>query len=1273
MAGNESGLFELDAASGELFYKGGGEDFESGTTRFALTVRVSDGDQTADTTVTVNVTDVDEAPSFAQQGYTFALAENADGSTDRRSLGTVAATDPENATLSYSLVAGNESGLFELDAASGELFYKGGGEDFESGTTRFALTVRASAGSETTDTTVTVNLTDVDEVPSFAQQGYTFALAENADGSTDRVSLGTVAATDPEGTTLGYSLVGGNESGLFELDAASGELFYKGGGEDFESGTTRFTLTVRASAGSETTDTTVTVNVTDVEEAVDPQAADGEQATPQTVSEGEDKDFSADTSTSGRVAVGETATGEIGRSGDRDWFAVKLVAGRSYTIDLRGRPTQDGTLSDTYLYGIHDADGNRIAGTMDDDQGYGRNSKVTFTPSESGTHYIAAGGFTSRQGTYEVEVTDVTATIRVAGAAATEGDNTGMLFRVTLESGSSGTVTVNYATADGTAKAGADYTATSGTLTFAPGETEKTVAVAIIDDEVEDSGETFTLVLSDPSGGLLGNTEATGTIFNTESPLTMSEAAGEDLPGDTTTAGTVVAGPGGSVTGNIETTADRDWFAVELEAGTPYRIDLKGRRNDTNFQHGTHDNPKLHGIYDADGNLVDSLPNSDNGGDYYNARAFFTPTAEGTYYLAAGSGGSVGFGGIGTYTLSVVEDGDDYAADTGTMGTVAAGGSVEGHIEVSRDRDWFAVDLQAGMAYQIDLKGRFTGDGSLQIPAIYGVYNSEGYIVATGDNTSELYGGNARMTFTAEETGTYYVSAGGARDFVVECGFGGLVGSYTLSVSEVNPDEFSADTTTTGEVTVGVTAMGELQRWGDQDWFKVALDANTRYRIDLKGRDTSDGTLGDPWIGGIYDSNGDLVVETDTPADTGEDKNSREFFTPDTTGNYYISAQAAAYRSSGTYTLSVTAEAQENLPSLQVADAQADESDGTIVFRVTLDNASSEEVNVDYATVDGTATAPADYVAASGTLTFEPGATEKLVAVTIIDDMMADNGETFTLVLSDPFSATLADSAATGTILNTELEVVSEPEGEDLPADTTTTVTIPVGGSATGEIETASDRDWFQVELEAGRLYRFDLLGLTANAGTLVDPYLYGIYDADGTLQADTQNDDFSDYTINAGVRFAPPQTGTYYVAAGSGAARGGTYTLGVTDDGPVDDHSADTATTSEVAVGGSATGAIGRSDDQDWFAVDLVAGQQYQIDLKGSPTGDGTLPDPYLCGVYNAEGDYVAGTRNDDGGEGANSQATFTPEEDGRYYVAACASLSLTGTYTLSVAEDGM
>ena len=74
-----------------------------------------------------------------------------------------------------------------------------------------------------------------------------------------------------------------------------------------------------------------------------------------------------------------------------------------------------------------------------------------------------------------------------------------------------------YATSDGSATAGADYTATSGTLTFAAGETEQTVAVAVLDDAHDDGGETFTLTLSNPTGGVsLADGTATGTIENTD-------------------------------------------------------------------------------------------------------------------------------------------------------------------------------------------------------------------------------------------------------------------------------------------------------------------------------------------------------------------------------------------------------------------------------------------------------------------------------------------------------------------------------------------------------------------------------------------------------------------------------------------------------------------------------------------------------------------------------------------------------------------------------------
>ena len=90
--------------------------------------------------------------------------------------------------------------------------------------------------------------------------------------------------------------------------------------------------------------------------------------------------------------------------------------------------------------------------------------------------------------------------LTVAVAEVEEAANATLAFAVTLSRAPSGTVTVDYATSDGTATAGSDYTATNGTLSFAAGETEKTVSVPVLDDAHDEGSETLTLTLSNPSG-----------------------------------------------------------------------------------------------------------------------------------------------------------------------------------------------------------------------------------------------------------------------------------------------------------------------------------------------------------------------------------------------------------------------------------------------------------------------------------------------------------------------------------------------------------------------------------------------------------------------------------------------------------------------------------------------------------------------------------------------------------------------------------------------------
>ena len=108
--------------------------------------------------------------------------------------------------------------------------------------------------------------------------------------------------------------------------------------------------------------------------------------------------------------------------------------------------------------------------------------------------------------------------LSVADARVEEAAGAAMDFAVTMSRASTSTVTVDYATSDGTATAGADYTATSGTLAFSPGETSQTVSVPVLDDAIDDGGETFTLTLSNAQGGnaWLEDAVATGTIENSD-------------------------------------------------------------------------------------------------------------------------------------------------------------------------------------------------------------------------------------------------------------------------------------------------------------------------------------------------------------------------------------------------------------------------------------------------------------------------------------------------------------------------------------------------------------------------------------------------------------------------------------------------------------------------------------------------------------------------------------------------------------------------------------
>ena len=110
----------------------------------------------------------------------------------------------------------------------------------------------------------------------------------------------------------------------------------------------------------------------------------------------------------------------------------------------------------------------------------------------------------------------ITSYMSVGDATASEEDDATIDFVVTLSPASDEAVTVDYATANGTAVAGGDYKAKSGTLTFAAGQTSRTVQVSLIDDDLEEDQETLDLNLTNPSGAAISDAQGTGTIDGTE-------------------------------------------------------------------------------------------------------------------------------------------------------------------------------------------------------------------------------------------------------------------------------------------------------------------------------------------------------------------------------------------------------------------------------------------------------------------------------------------------------------------------------------------------------------------------------------------------------------------------------------------------------------------------------------------------------------------------------------------------------------------------------------
>lgn len=456
------------------------------------------------------------------------------------------------------------------------------------------------------------------------------------------------------------------------------------------------------------------------------------------------------------------------------------------------------------------------------------------------------------QGQGTVNNDDVQPSLTIANVSANEGNSgtTSFVFTVNLSAASGVTTTVNYASANGTATSGTDYTSTSGTLTFNPGETSKTVTVSVLGDTLFEVNDTFFVNLSGAVNATISDSQALGTILNDD-----------NVPGISITDASVTEG--GLVT-----------FEVTLSSISSQTVTVN-------------------------------------------------------YTTSNGSATA----------------GSDYVATSGTLTFTAGSTSVEITVITTNDSldelaETFFFDLSNATNASIsDAQGLGTINDNDPQPTV-----SLGDVSANegSSGTTSFMFTVALSTASGRSVTVNYATANGTAT-IVDNDYQTSSGTVTFAIGEVSR-------------TITVLVNGDSVNESNENFFVNLSAGNGATILDSQG------------VGTIL--NDDLFV------------------------------------------ISVN----------DVTLAEGDSGTTSFVFTVSMPSASAGTVSIDYAIADGSATtAGSDYVGGIGTVTFNPGEVSKIITVLVNADLLNEMNETFFVDLSNPVGATIGDNQGLGTINNDDL------------------------------------------------------------------------------------------------------------------------------------------------------------------------------------------------------------------------------------------------------------
>ncbi len=687
-----------------------------------------------------------------------------------------------------------------------------------------------------------------------------------------------------------------------------------------------------------------------------------------------------------------------------------------------------------------------------------------------------------------ISINDVTVTEPDAGTS-------NATFTVTLSQPPFATVTVDYVAANGTATtADTDYQATVGTLTFTAGQITKTISVPIVGDTKDELDETFVVNLSNPTNSTILDGQGQGTITNNDDPtITINDVSTTEGNAGTktldftvtlnhaslqpvtvvysTSAGTavpvsdyvqvtnqVLSIPAGNLTGTISITINGDItdepnedFTVNLSSPTNASIvDGTGAGTITNDDDPTitiNDVTVVEGTGAGATQAIFTVTLNHASIDVVSvnfATAGNTATS-GTDFTAASSTLNIPAGNLtGTITITVAPDAVDEINETffvNLSGAVNATISDNQGIGTITDDDGpgiFIGDIAipegtgAGTtAFQFTVTLSATSPQNVSVD--WATANGTGiagvdYTAASGNLV--IPAGSPSGTFTIqvaknavdEVNRTFLVNLSNAVDGVIQ----DSQGQATIQDDD-GPTITINDITVTEGTGAGTTAFT----------FTVTLSAASVQNVSVD------------WAA----ANGTAT----SPADYTAASNTLTILAGNTTGSITVQvAKDSADEVDETFVVNLSnalngtitdSQGQatitdDDFQTISISDVTVTEGTGgaptAATFDVNLSGVSAKTVTVQYQTADGSATAPADYVAhALTTLTFNPGQTNQQITVAVVQDGADEANETFTITLSNPTNSSILDGSGVGTITD-----------DDGPTITINDITVTEGTGA---------------------------------------------------------------------------------------------------------------------------------------------------------------------------------------------------------------------------------